>query len=147
MQDDFISGTIKFDENGREIPNPTPVAVPFPVDRPEPIHLRVRRLVLESINSMAAGPDIETIDEANDFDCPEEDAVYRGPYDEPDFMPQVPQGFDGLSPLEKDIAYKLFQENKKNAPEAQPSAVGAQNDSRSTLAPEAREGEAENKPA
>ena len=36
------------DENGREILDQTPVSLPLHYDRPEPLHMRIRRMILEA---------------------------------------------------------------------------------------------------
>lgn len=56
------------DENGREILDQTPVSLPLHYDRPEPLHMRIRRMILEA-TAAQTGDDFETIEDANDFLC------------------------------------------------------------------------------
>jgi hypothetical protein len=37
------------DEHGREVLDQTPVSVPFKFERPEPIHLRLRRQIIDAM--------------------------------------------------------------------------------------------------
>lgn len=54
-----------FDERGREILDQTPVALPLHYDRPEPLHLRIRRLIMEELHGSNEPYDPA---EENDFD-------------------------------------------------------------------------------
>lgn len=75
------------DENGHEVLDQTPVDIPFHVDRPEPIHLRLRRIA-EQIYAerQHVGEDVESLDEANDFEVEDDPSCYE-PYPEPDYDP------------------------------------------------------------
>ena len=74
------------DEFGREILDQTPVALPIHYDRPEPIHQRVRRLVLEALAAQT-GKDVETLEDANDFEIPDDPSSFDTEYTEPDLDP------------------------------------------------------------
>lgn len=54
-----------FDEKGREILDQTPVALPLHFDRPEPIHMRIRRMILQELHGSDEPYDPA---EENDFD-------------------------------------------------------------------------------
>ena len=54
-----------FDEKGREILDQTPVALPLHFDRPEPIHMRIRRMILQELHGSEEPYDPS---EENDFD-------------------------------------------------------------------------------
>lgn len=69
---------LKFDELGRELPDPTPVEVPLGFQRPESLTDMVRRMIRGQLSVAAAEEGHETFDEANDFDVPEEDAELHG---------------------------------------------------------------------
>lgn len=78
------------DENGREILDQTPVSLPLHYDRPEPLHLRIRRMILEA-TSAQKGDDVETIDDANDFLIPDDPSSFDSGYTEPDYDPSLVQ--------------------------------------------------------
>lgn len=78
------------DENGREILDQTPVSLPIHYDRPEPLHLRIRRMILEA-TAAQKGDDVETIDDANDFLIPDDPSSYDTSYTEPDYDPSLAQ--------------------------------------------------------
>lgn len=54
-----------FDERGREILDQTPVALPLHFDRPEPLYLRIRRMIMEELHGSNEPYDPA---EENDFD-------------------------------------------------------------------------------
>lgn len=68
---------MKFDEEGRELPDPTPIEIPVGRMRPESLTDIVRRLVVEGLSVQASKDGFETVDEANDFDIPDEDPEVR----------------------------------------------------------------------
>ena len=57
-----------FDERGREILDQTPVALPLHYDRPEPLHLRIRRMIMDELHGSNEPYDPA---EENDFDVDE----------------------------------------------------------------------------
>lgn len=60
---------MKFDDKGRELPDPTPIEVPAGFKRPETLAEQIRRLVRHEQFAAAMGrPHAETFDEANDFE-------------------------------------------------------------------------------
>ena len=74
------------DENGREILDQTPVSLPLHYDRSEPLHMRIRRMILEA-TAAQNGDDVETIDDANDFLVPDDPSSFDTGYTEPDYDP------------------------------------------------------------
>lgn len=54
-----------FDDRGREILDQTPVSLPLHYDRPEPLHLRIRRMIMEELHGSNEPYDPA---EENDFD-------------------------------------------------------------------------------
>lgn len=65
---------MKFDDQGREIPDPTPVEVPFAARRPESLQDMIRRLVRTDVSKAAEQVGAETFEEANDFEVGDDDA-------------------------------------------------------------------------
>lgn len=57
-------------EKGQEVLDPTPISLKVPFNRPEPLHQRIRRMIL--LAQQEAGPDFETEADANDFDVPDD---------------------------------------------------------------------------
>lgn len=94
-------------ENGKEVQDHTPVSLPFGYDRPEPLHLRVRRMILEGIQQIK-GPDIETLEEANDFDIEDDPESFDSAYVEKDYLPQMPPE-DSISPQEFKMAQAFIK--------------------------------------
>lgn len=61
------------DEFGREVLDQTPVAITVPFTRPEPLHLRIRRMVERYHQEMKEKDEYESFEDADDFDV--EDGV------------------------------------------------------------------------
>ena len=56
------------DKEGREWLDQTPVEIPIPFTRPEPIHLRLRRIVEQYHQEMRDANEYESFQDADDFD-------------------------------------------------------------------------------
>lgn len=88
------------DEQGRELPDPTPLEVPVGFKRPETLAEQVRRLVRsEHFNAEREALGEETFDEADDFDVDD------------DFDPSTPYEvfFDPV--LNREVSPDEFQRN------------------------------------
>lgn len=70
----------RYDEFGREIPDPTPISLPYPFKRPEPLVEIIRRSIREEMSRHAAAEGEETFDEADDFEVDEEPDLFS-PYE------------------------------------------------------------------
>lgn len=122
------------DEKGHEVLDQTPVDIPFRVDRPEPIHLRLRRIAEQIYHERQhAGEDVESVDEANDFEVEDDPSCYE-PYPEPDLEPQLPDLSESarlnapLSPEERQAAYELIMNMRKQGSSQQENAGGQSGD-------------------
>lgn len=80
-------GKSRLDENGREVLDPTPLATAVGFKRPESLAQMVARLCRGVISDRAAEQGYETEEEADDFDC--EDDEFLG-----DHMPVSPYEHD-----------------------------------------------------
>lgn len=67
-------------EDGWEVPDPTPVAWPAGVRRPETLTEQIRRLVRLEVSKAAAEQGMESFEEADDFDMDDDDEL-RSPYE------------------------------------------------------------------
>lgn len=56
------------DEFGREVLDDTPIAFPVGFQRPEPLHVRIRRMVEQYHREMQESEEYETFADADDFD-------------------------------------------------------------------------------
>lgn len=69
-------------DDGSELPDPRPVALPVGFERPETIQQMIRRLITDPrMREELSGGGAETFDEADDFEIPEDDTP-RSPYEE-----------------------------------------------------------------
>ena len=81
------------DEYGREVLDQTPVSVPFKFERPEPIHLRLRRQIIDAMVAAERDGEHETVEDFNDFRIEGEPDSYddgRSPYEEDALTGKVP---------------------------------------------------------
>lgn len=81
-------------EKGQEVLNPTPLAIPFGFQRPPTLQEQIRRLMRYEYEFMkqATGDDIETPEEADDFDVGDDfeiDPVSGHEYFDPELDPRV----------------------------------------------------------
>lgn len=65
---------MKFDEDGRELPDATPIEVPVHLRRPESLSEQIKRLIRTDMSRMAVEQGDESFEQANDFDMEEDDA-------------------------------------------------------------------------
>lgn len=70
----------KLDENGHEILDDTPVAIPARLSRAETLTEQVRRLIREEASRAAQAAGFETFEEADDFEI-EDDYDPRSPHE------------------------------------------------------------------
>lgn len=78
---EFIS-VPRLDDKGREVLDLTPVEIPVPFERPEPLHLRIRRIVLEQLSRQAQSEGEETFADFEDFG-EDDDGEFASPYELP----------------------------------------------------------------
>lgn len=74
---------VRQDEKGREIPDPTPVAIPAGFKKPETMAELVRSLTRSTaLELLAAEQDIDTFEEAEDFDIDDDSFDPNSPFEE-----------------------------------------------------------------
>lgn len=96
------------DEFGREIPDPTPVALPQGYQAPEPLNLIIQRIVKNELSRQAESEGLETFEEADDFEVLEDDSDldFSSQYelvemaDDGQFSPGDASDLDGSGPSE-----------------------------------------------
>lgn len=64
---------MKFNEQGQELPDPTPLEIPAGMQRPESLTEQIRRMVRTELSGRAVEGGFESFEEANDFRIPDED--------------------------------------------------------------------------
>lgn len=103
---------------GREILDQTPVSLPIHYDRPEPIHRRIRRMILEA--TMAQNEGEETLEDANDFLIPDDPSSFDTNYTEPDFDPVSQPAFTDaeIAAARAAIEQVRKQQTESKAPDA-----------------------------
>lgn len=70
-----------FDEQGRFLPDPQPVAPPVGYQPEESMFDRVRAMVRREMSQLAQNQDMESFEEADDFDVPDDRVEYLSPYE------------------------------------------------------------------
>lgn len=81
----------RHDAFGREIPDTTPIAVPFDFGRPLSLHDQIKRFIRSEISQRAAAAERETFEEADDFDVDEDPDPFSA-YEIPEAAPEWPGG-------------------------------------------------------
>ena len=78
------------DAQGREVLDQTPISFPLAFTRPEPLHLRIRRMVEQYHAEMRDAAEYETFEDADDFDVDDGVPSYEDAPSsyEVDFMPR-----------------------------------------------------------
>lgn len=66
---------------GQEVFDQTPVEFPIHFDRPTPLHLRLREQILNVFAEMRHQNDVETPEEAEDFNVPDDPEMWDSPYE------------------------------------------------------------------
>lgn len=108
-------------EFGQEVLDKTPLSIPVPFTRPEPIHQRIRRMIL--LAQREAGEGFETEEEANDFDVPDDpNPDPTSPWEE-HFMPISEPSTSGLNDEKVPV-----QSDQNETPTASPASQ--ENDSK-----------------
>ena len=83
----------RLNEFGQEMLDQTPVAVPYQFTRPEPIHLRLRRQILDYVEQQRHNDEVESLEDFNDFSIEGEPDSYddgRSPYEEDELTGKIP---------------------------------------------------------
>jgi len=80
-----------FDSDGREIPDPTPAAIPFQFSRPLSLQEEIKRFVRIEASRAAADAGAESFEEADDFEV-DEDPDPLSPYELKEAVPEWPGG-------------------------------------------------------
>lgn len=88
----------KFDDKGREIPDPTPVQVPLGFHKPEPLEKTIARM-MRAANEEAMRQGAETFEEADDFDIPDDPLDPASPFE---------MEFDPL--LDREVSHDMLQQ-------------------------------------
>lgn len=83
----------KYDELGREIPDPTPVEMPVGFRHPPSLNDEIQRLIRNELSQAAAAQGAETFEEADDFDVDDDDGVPFSEYEVTDMQAEVPRDF------------------------------------------------------
>lgn len=65
---------VKFDERGREIPDPRPLEMPAGMSRPATIEEQIQRYVRGALSRMASEQGAETFEEADDLNVDDDEA-------------------------------------------------------------------------
>lgn len=103
---EHMRGMCSYNERGEEILDPTPIALPVGFTRPRSLQDTMKKLVQdELIRRDLQAHEIETFEEADDFDVEEQDPLESTPYEDC-FEPAIP----GLAAREQEIRAGAVQD-------------------------------------
>lgn len=88
------------DERGREIPDPTPIALPLGMGIPETLAQQIQRMVKSELSRQAEAQGHDSFEDADDFDVGDDDEL-RSPYELSDENFEDVNGSDDRSPSER----------------------------------------------
>lgn len=97
----------KYNDKGQEIMDPTPMSIPVNFKRPEPLGDMIRRLVRKQISEAAVAKGMESFDDADDFNIPDDPVDPLSPYEdefEGDNKPAINEPKVNLIKLKKKAA-------------------------------------------
>lgn len=81
---------MKYDQYGRELPDPTPVEVPLAFSRPPTIQEMIKQYIRRELSNQAQDQGAETFEEADDFDV-DEDSDPLSLYEIQEMLPDPPK--------------------------------------------------------
>lgn len=110
-------------KDGSEILDQTPVALPIKYERPEPLHQRIRRMILQA--TMERDEEHESIEDFNDFEIPEDPSSYDTEFTEPDLEPAPQMAYTDEEIAAARAAVEKMRAEKAAASEPQDAANDA----------------------
>lgn len=109
----------EFTEEGREVADQTPIAIPAGWDRPESLQDQIKRLIRVQLSRQALEMGQESFEESDDFDIPDESGDFVSPYEVREMEPEALGGPD------PDSGGGSTTPPVKSAPEGSTQASGA----------------------
>ena len=109
-KDSASKGTVGINKSGEEVMDPKPMAIPTGFKKPLSIHAEMKQFIRSEVSNAAQAAQLETFEEADDFDIPGEDM--SSPWEEK---------FDGefeQNPV-KDLPLEEDKAPQENAPKGQ----------------------------
>lgn len=107
---------VQHDEFGREVANQDRLALPAGWDRPLSLAEQIKRMVRTELSRQAVDGGMESFEEADDFDIPDEEGDFVSPYEVVEMAPEGVSGPDPDPPTGP---------AEKTAPEAAKAVPGA----------------------
>lgn len=120
----FTPQLVVLDEQGREIPDPTPMAVPAGFKVPETLDEQIRRLIRGAISTHADAQGAETFEESEDFDIDDDMFDPSSPYEEV-FDPVLGRGITHKEFLDNQEVYRARWEAAQEAAAATMASTDA----------------------
>lgn len=128
---EHLRGLCGYNKRGEEIPDSTPVALPVGFTRPKTLQQTMRELLRnEEFLRAQEAAEVESFDEADDFDVGEQDPLDGTPYEDC-FDPDRPGAIareqelragyvEDIRPEKKAHAKEVIERHKKKPPEGEP---------------------------
>lgn len=78
-----------YDGNGRQIPDPRPVEVPVGFQRPPTLQEEIRRFIRVEMSQRAQSQELESFEEADDFEIDDEVEEFTSAYEVMELRPEA----------------------------------------------------------
>lgn len=102
------------DSRGAEILDTTPISLPIKFTRPEPLHLRIRRMVIAELNAARTSDEYESFEEADDFEVGDDVPSFESKPTE------YEQGFDNIPLIARQVSETSSSETAEASDETPP---------------------------
>lgn len=110
---------MEYDEYGREIPDPRPIAVPANWQRPLSLHDQIKRFIRTEMSRSAEDSGEESFEDADDFDV-DEDPDPFSPYEIAEAAVEAPGGVKDVDADPPLTAEEKAPKRAKKAPGGDP---------------------------
>lgn len=124
-----MKATAKYNKEGQEVMDPTPLAVPVGFKKPLSLQEQIKRMIRTSISQDARDKGYESFEEASDFDIPDDPVEPDSPYEAREFegpsLPPVndpqPQVHEHVKNRRAELKKKLDKKDPKDPPMPAPA--------------------------
>lgn len=136
-----MKASVRLDESGKEIPDPTPVEWPLGLSRPLSLQDEIKRFVRSELSRAAAADGFESFEEANDFEVDDDEGDMASAVDVMELQADkryqdALEEFDAGLAQERERQKSTKSVGNVSAPEAPQRPAGAGKEDQAPAAPQ-----------